>query len=264
MFEFGKNWLNYNRSLNENKIVLAQKSLQDFFGINSFKNKKLLDAGSGSGLFSLAARNLGAEVVSFDVDAESVVCTKSIKNKFYPRDTQWKIVKGSLLNSRFINSLGTFDYVYCWGVAHHTGNMITALENLVPLCNIKGYVYLAIYNDQRGASIRWRKIKYLYNRLPTILKPIYESLFIIYFESISFIQFIKILWVTKSVVSWKNYSRGMNRWNDYIDWIGGYPFEVAKPEVIFDFYRARNFELIKIKTCGGSLGNNEYLFKKKK
>ncbi|MGH8511739.1 MAG: hypothetical protein ACREU9_02645 [Gammaproteobacteria bacterium] len=26
---------------------------------------------------------------------------------------------------------------------------------------------------------------------------------------------------------------GMSYWHDLIDWIGGYPFEVAKPEEIF-------------------------------
>ncbi len=40
--------------------------------------------------------------------------------------------------------------------------------------------------------------------------------------------------------------------------MGGYPFEVAKPGVIFDFYRKKG--LLKLKTCGGRHGNNEYVF----
>jgi 2-polyprenyl-6-hydroxyphenyl methylase/3-demethylubiquinone-9 3-methyltransferase len=47
-----------------------------------------------------------------------------------------------------------------------------------------------------------------------------------------------------------------------IDWVGGYPFEVAKPEEVLDFYRKRGFNLTKIKTCGGALGCNEYVFEK--
>ena len=31
----------------------------------------------------------------------------------------------------------------------------------------------------------------------------------------------------------KQPDRGMNFWIDYVDWVGGYPFEVAKPEIIF-------------------------------
>jgi 2-polyprenyl-6-hydroxyphenyl methylase/3-demethylubiquinone-9 3-methyltransferase len=37
--------------------------------------------------------------------------------------------------------------------------------------------------------------------------------------------------------------RGMDLWHDAKDWVGGYPFEVAKPERIFDFYRNLGFEL---------------------
>lgn len=65
---------------------------------------------------------------------------------------------------------------------------------------------------------------------------------------------------------WSQYAqesrRGMSRWHDMIDWIGGYPFEVAKPEEVFEFYRARGFALEHLKTCGGGLGCNEYVFRR--
>lgn len=31
-------------------------------------------------------------------------------------------------------------------------------------------------------------------------------------------------------------TRGMSPWRDVVDWVGGYPFEVARPEQVFDFY----------------------------
>jgi 2-polyprenyl-6-hydroxyphenyl methylase/3-demethylubiquinone-9 3-methyltransferase len=54
----------------------------------------------------------------------------------------------------------------------------------------------------------------------------------------------------------------MSYWHDLIDWIGGHPFEVATPEAIFDFYTANGFELAKLKTCGGRLGCNEFVFRR--
>jgi 2-polyprenyl-6-hydroxyphenyl methylase/3-demethylubiquinone-9 3-methyltransferase len=54
----------------------------------------------------------------------------------------------------------------------------------------------------------------------------------------------------------------MDLWHDAKDWVGGYPFEVAKPERIFDFYRDRGFELQRMKTCAGGLGCNEYVFRR--
>jgi hypothetical protein len=57
-------------------------------------------------------------------------------------------------------------------------------------------------------------------------------------------------------------NRGMNHWRDIIDWVGGYPYEYAKPEEIFDFFRARGFQLTKMKCGGVGLGCNEFIFSK--
>jgi len=51
----------------------------------------------------------------------------------------------------------------------------------------------------------------------------------------------------------------MSPWRDLVDWVGGYPFEVAKPEAIFDFYRALGFNLEKLNTCN-DLGCNQFVF----
>lgn len=66
------------------------------------------------------------------------------------------------------------------------------------------------------------------------------------------------------IEAWTKYDRrrGMSRWHDLIDWVGGYPFEVAKPEEIFSFYRERGFELEKLRTCGGGLGCNEFVLRR--
>lgn len=64
--------------------------------------------------------------------------------------------------------------------------------------------------------------------------------------------------------TWRHYAhqgmRGMSAWRDVVDWVGGLPFEVAKPEDIFDFYRARGFRLDRLKTCAGGHGCNEFVF----
>jgi hypothetical protein len=64
------------------------------------------------------------------------------------------------------------------------------------------------------------------------------------------------------VRGWTDYksSRGMSRWHDLVDWVGGYPFEVARPEAVLDFVRERGFTLERLTTCGGKLGCNEYVF----
>ncbi len=55
--------------------------------------------------------------------------------------------------------------------------------------------------------------------------------------------------------------RGMGPWRDVVDWVGGYPFEVATPEQIFQFFRSRGYTLERLRTCAGGLGCNEFVFR---
>jgi hypothetical protein len=55
----------------------------------------------------------------------------------------------------------------------------------------------------------------------------------------------------------------MSPWRDLVDWVGGYPFEAAKPEEIFNFCTEKEFELVRLKTCGGRCGCNEFVFIRK-
>src|SRR6478672_3721344 len=88
-FEFGKNWKKFLSLLNEDKIKSAEQSLISYVG--DVKGKRFLDIGSGSGLFSLAARRLGAIVYSFDYDPQSVACTRELKQRYFPNDNNWNI-----------------------------------------------------------------------------------------------------------------------------------------------------------------------------
>jgi 2-polyprenyl-6-hydroxyphenyl methylase/3-demethylubiquinone-9 3-methyltransferase len=54
----------------------------------------------------------------------------------------------------------------------------------------------------------------------------------------------------------------MSRWHDILDWVGGYPYEFATPDEIFDFFRSRGFTLIRLKCGGAGLGCNEFVFER--
>jgi hypothetical protein len=54
----------------------------------------------------------------------------------------------------------------------------------------------------------------------------------------------------------------MSIFHDWLDWLGGYPFEVASVEDVFSFCTKRGFVLRKIKTTNGEHGNNEFVFEK--
>jgi 2-polyprenyl-6-hydroxyphenyl methylase/3-demethylubiquinone-9 3-methyltransferase len=261
-FEFGKNWERFLSVLNEERISEAEKSLKQMLEIDDLREKSFLDIGSGSGLFSLAARRLGAKVHSFDNDVLSVACTMELERRFFPNDVNWTIEQGDVLNVDYVKSLGEFDVVYSWGVLHHTGAMWKALGNVAHLVIEGGKLFISIYNDQGNASRRWARLKVFYSKSGKLVKPIIVLGVGAYWEIrsalIRLMQFKNPLPFKHQ--DGKERERGMSVWHDLVDWVGGYPFEVAKPEQIFDFYRERGFVLTKLKTCGGGLGCNEFVF----
>jgi len=258
-FAFGQNWQRFLAVLNDQRIEKAEESLCRMLEVPDLHGKTFLDIGCGSGLFSLAARRLGAQVHSFDYDPRSVACTQELRRRYFTSDTQWTIEEGSILDEAYLLRLGCFDVVYSWGVLHHTGAMWHALENAGALVAPRGRLFIAIYNDQGKISERWRGVKRAYNRMPHALR------FLITLPVLVHLQWrpaVKDLLRLRPFETWRNSGRerGMSGWRDLIDWVGGYPFEVANPEAIVEFYLGRSFTLRKLITCGGSLGCNEFVF----
>jgi SAM-dependent methyltransferase len=260
-FEFGRNWSQFLRVLSIERIETAERSLQTLLSLENLEGKSFVDVGSGSGLFSLAAKRLGASVHSFDFDPDSVACTMELKRRCFPQDTQWRIEQGSVLDEEYLRAIGQFDVVYSWGVLHHTGAMWKALERVVQLVKAGGTLVVAIYNDQDGRSRRWLVVKRTYNILPSWAKGLvlWPAFVRLWGKTMA-----RDLFRGNPFRSWGHYGseRGMSPWRDVVDWVGGYPFEVAKPEAIFDYFTSRGFVLKKLKTCGGGHGCNEFVFER--
>src|SRR5215213_1645412 len=97
-FEFGQNWSQFLANVDDERIQRAENSLKEMLEVDSLAGKTFLDIGSGSGLFSLAARRLGARVHSFDFDPKSVACTRELKKNYFRDDESWRIQEASVLD----------------------------------------------------------------------------------------------------------------------------------------------------------------------
>jgi 2-polyprenyl-6-hydroxyphenyl methylase/3-demethylubiquinone-9 3-methyltransferase len=260
-FAFGENWARFLEHLDEGRILEAEKSLQSKLGCQDLKGLTFLDIGSGSGLFSLAAHRLGAKVLSFDYDQDSINCTKYLKDKYASKNQEWSVEQGSVLNQEFLRKFGLVDIVYSWGVLHHTGHMYQAFENVANLVKDGGRLFISIYNDQGRTSECWKWIKEKYNRGGCITRFCLTLYVLLRSWGITFIK--DLLRSGNPFKTWCKYgenNRGMSAWYDIVDWVGGYPFEVAKPEEVFQFFRGKGFVLEKLQTCAGGLGCNEFVF----
>lgn len=258
-FGFGKNWQNFLKLLTEDRILAAENSLRSMLRLETLQGKTFLDIGSGSGLFSLAAHRLGAKIVSFDFDQNSVEATQSLRDRFAQKTPPWRVEQGSVLHTDYMRSLGTFDIVYSWGVLHHTGSQWDAIDNAAAAVKPSGLLYIALYNKQGFLSTFWTWVKRIYNHN----KPCRYAMTALFVPPITIFQLARSFALTGNPLKHftEHKDRGMSPFHDILDWIGGYPFEVSSPEEVLGFLRPKGFVLEGLSTTNGH-GNNEFLFRK--
>ncbi|TQK50651.1 2-polyprenyl-6-hydroxyphenyl methylase/3-demethylubiquinone-9 3-methyltransferase [Streptomyces sp. SLBN-118] len=259
-FAFGQNWQKFSRLVDDDRIATARESLVTALGTDDLSGRTFLDIGCGSGLFSLAALQLGAKVHSFDYDPDAVATTQQLRERYAPGN-DWRIEQGSVLDSSLVSRLGQFDIVYSWGVLHHTGALWEALDTACRLVSPGGLLYVSIYNDQGLRSRAWRGVKRTYNSSGPLTRRLLVAGSGLYLRTApQAVDLLKSVAGRRPAGGQPRRQRGMSARYDLIDWVGGYPFEVAAPEEVFRVGRRHGMELRHLKTCRGGLGCNEYVF----
>jgi len=249
LFEFGKNWASFSRTINEDHLQDAQSSLVELLGLDNLKAKTFLDIGCGSGLFSIAAARLGAsKVIGIDVDPVSIQTSYDNAQR-WAQNLPIAFSAISVLDELQMASLGKFDFVYSWGVLHHTGNMCRALE--IASLSIKpgGVIVVAIYN-RHFTSPLWKVVKWIYNHMPVLGQQLLVW------------GFIPVIFLTKMVITRQNpliMKRGMDFVHNIADWLGGYPYEFARIDEMIALLQAQKLEVIRVIPAQISTGCNEFV-----
>jgi 2-polyprenyl-3-methyl-5-hydroxy-6-metoxy-1,4-benzoquinol methylase len=263
-FGFGKNWTRFLAVVDDRRVEEAESSFKEMLGVGTLDGQSFLDIGCGSGLFSLVARRLGATVYSFDFDPRSVACARELKRRYFPGDGTWVIEAGSVLDRSYMEGLGQFDVVYCWGVLHHTGAMWVAIENAIrSVADANGRLFVAIYNDQGWKSHAWWLVKSFYNNLPRFLRSSFAFMVTAVIRSLLIVKYTCKLAPMTAIAPLltRRRDRGMSAKYDEVDWIGGFPFEFASFKTLSTYFEVRGLKLINAKRTT-SWGCNELILQR--
>ncbi len=250
MFKFGENWASFSRQLDRGRLEDAERSLTALFGEGALVGKSLLDIGCGSGLFSIAAVRLGAQpVLGTDIDPVSVSTSRENASHWLKESHAFSFRQVSVLEPGEMSSLDLYDFVYSWGVLHHTGHMAQALKNAAGRVRPGGTLMIAIYN-KHWSSPFWRPIKWLYNKAG----PLGQKLIVWVFTPVIF--FAKWLTTLKNPLKMR---RGMDFMHNIIDWVGGYPYEYASVAEMTNRLEGLGFRIIQTRRAKVPTGCNEYV-----
>ena len=252
-FDFGTNWQAFSEQrVDTDRVARACQSLLSLLRKDSLAGLSFLDVGCGSGLFSIAAYQLGASrVVGLDVNPSCIEISRDNRERLIPRSPV-EFHVASALQPEQLERFGAFDLVYAWGSLHHSGSMWTAIRNVAACVAPGGILIVAIYNKHITSPL-WKFIKQVYNRVPGIVQRV-----MIFF-------FAGVIYIAKFLVIRGNplkKERGMDFWFDVIDWVGGYPYEYAAPAVVEQRVCDQGFKLQGCVAAQVPTGCNEFVFRK--
>jgi 2-polyprenyl-3-methyl-5-hydroxy-6-metoxy-1,4-benzoquinol methylase len=257
-FQFGENWAQYSKLVDERRIADAVDSVRALVG--DLKGKTFLDIGSGSGLFSLAALRLGAgEVLAIDLDETSVATTRKLLAK--EDKARWRAEKKSVFDLPD-QVEQRFDVVYSWGVLHHTGDMWRAVDAASRMVANNRLLAIALY-ERTPLCGAWTIEKRIYRKLPSVAQKAIRG---------SYMTAWGAGMLVKGYNPWRRlregHERGMDVARDAHDWLGGYPYESTRPDEVGAFLKDRGFTRKKLVQwpvrLGGLFGSGctEYVFVK--
>lgn len=150
---FGPLWAKLNDEQYQQSVDLfTKRAIANSFDLDWLRGKRVLDAGCGSGRYSVSLAMHGAsEIIAMDV-SESGLSEARRRTIDFP---QISFQHASVLDIPFSDN--QFDLVWCAGVIHHTTDFdkgISEVSRVVKETN--GKLFLLLYG---AGGLRWKLIK---------------------------------------------------------------------------------------------------------
>lgn len=257
-FEFGQNWCEFvQKSFDPDKIQVSMSHMLRFMGRDNLNDLSVLDIGCGSGLHSAATLEAGAASVhGFDYDPISVAANQIVQ-KQVGHPPNWTVEQGSVLDDAYMQSLPLYDFVYSWGVLHHTGDVWDAIRKAATRVKPGGLFYIALYSADVQINPTpefWLDVKRRYVSAGWLTRRCMDLWYVLRFQldykPSRLPDFLKAMREHKK-------NRGMSMFTDIRDWLGGWPMEFVYDKDAISFVEGMGFKLDQIAT---GQANTEFLF----
>jgi len=149
---FGELWKDLSSEQFRDSVELfTKRAIANNFDLDWLKGKTCLDAGCGSGRYSVALAIHGAaKITAVDVSSTGLETARNNAQEF----NQIQFQQASVLNLPFPDQ--SFDLVWCAGVLHHTDNFDKGLSELTRVLKPNGKLFLLVYG---AGGLRWKVIK---------------------------------------------------------------------------------------------------------
>tara|TARA_B100000965_G_C19587976_1_gene756667 strand:+ start:675 stop:1550 length:876 start_codon:yes stop_codon:yes gene_type:complete len=170
---------------NKNKKVKSSKNFYLRTGKENldFEGKKVLDAGVGSGRYAIIPLIEGAEVWGVDFSDAYLVAAENLK-KF----SKFTSMQADIAMLPFASN--QFDYIYTFGVIHHSPDPEACLKELYRVLKPGGELCVTVY-PSFGIYYTSRFIRKITTRIPIKLLYILTSIYTILFYHLYKYLFIK-------------------------------------------------------------------------
>ena len=136
-----------------NQHLHGERLFSEIFPYERYVGKRVLEVGCGQGTMASVWAKAGANVTAVDLNPQAVEQTR---RRFGLFGLEGTVQEADARGLQFADEY--FDYVYSWGVLHHSKNLAKSLSELLRVLKPGGEFGVMLYN--RRSFLQWWIIQY--------------------------------------------------------------------------------------------------------